>query len=53
MTQFTRRFTQRELPRTATRKVKRGLMYDKFGDLVEEMYDSQEDRLVAAAVGGA
>ena len=40
-------------PVTPTRKVKRGLMYDTFGDLVEEMYDSQEDRLVAAAVGGA
>lgn len=39
-------------PVTPTRKVKRNLMYEKFGALVEEMYDNAEERLVAAAVGG-
>lgn len=39
-------------PVTPTRKVKRNLMYEKFGVLVEEMYDNAEERLVAAAVGG-
>jgi long-chain acyl-CoA synthetase len=38
-------------PVTPTRKVKRKLMYEKFGPLVDEMYDDREDRLVAAAVG--
>jgi long-chain acyl-CoA synthetase len=39
-------------PVTPTRKVKRNLMYDKFSELVEDMYDTAEDRLVAAAVVG-
>ncbi|WP_172297311.1 long-chain fatty acid--CoA ligase [Pseudoruegeria sp. HB172150] len=38
-------------PVTPTRKVKRNLMYEKFGHLVDEMYDDREDRMVAAAVG--
>ena len=39
-------------PVTPTRKVKRNLMYDRFKDLVEAMYDDAEERLVAAGVGG-
>ena len=35
-------------PVTPTRKVKRNLMYDRFKDLVEGMYDDTEERLLAA-----
>ncbi len=38
-------------PITPTRKVKRELMYGKFGDLVEAMYSDKEERLVADQVG--
>ena len=40
-------------PMTPTRKVKRGLMYERFKSLVEEMYDDSEDRLLAGEVGDA
>jgi long-chain acyl-CoA synthetase len=40
-------------PVTPTRKVKRNLMYERFKDLVEAMYDDTEEHLVAAGVGGA
>ena len=40
-------------PVTPTRKVKRDLMYKRFRDLVESMYDDREERLVAEEVGGA
>ena len=32
---------------TPTRKVKRGQMYERFKALVEEMYDDEEERLLA------
>ena len=38
-------------PITPTRKVKRELMYKKFGTLVEAMYSDKEERLVAAEIG--
>jgi long-chain acyl-CoA synthetase len=38
-------------PVTPTRKVKRGLMLERFRELVESMYDDREERLVAAGVG--
>ena len=38
---------------TPTRKVKRNLMYDRFKDLVEGMYDDTEERLLAAGAGDA
>jgi long-chain acyl-CoA synthetase len=38
-------------PITPTRKVKRELMYEKFGTLVEAMYSDKEERLVTAQVG--
>ena len=38
-------------PITPTRKVKRELMYEKFGTLVETMYSDKEERLVAAEIG--
>jgi len=38
-------------PVTPTRKVKRALMLERFGELVESMYDDREERLVAAGVG--
>ncbi len=38
-------------PVTPTRKVKRRLMNERFGTLVEEMYDDREERLIAAGVG--
>jgi len=38
-------------PVTPTRKVKRSLMYERFGALVEEMYDDSEQRMVSAALG--
>lgn len=40
-------------PVTPTRKVKRNLMADKFGALIEDMYDDREERMVSAAVGAA
>jgi long-chain acyl-CoA synthetase len=40
-------------PITPTRKVKRGLMYERFKALVEEMYDEGEERLLAASVADA
>ncbi len=38
-------------PVTPTRKLKRSLMLERFGDLVESMYDDREERLVAAGAG--
>jgi long-chain acyl-CoA synthetase len=38
-------------PVTPTRKVKRKLMYKRFRDLVESMYDDAEERLIAAHAG--
>ncbi len=38
-------------PITPTRKVKRELMYEKFGTLVEAMYGDKEERLVEAEIG--
>ena len=38
-------------PVTPTRKIKRNLMAEKFGALIEEMYDDREERMVSAAVG--
>ena len=40
-------------PVTPTRKVKRKLMYERFRDLVEGMYDDREERLIAASAGAA
>jgi long-chain acyl-CoA synthetase len=40
-------------PVTPTRKVKRNLMYDRFKDLIEGMYDDTEERLLAAGAGDA
>jgi long-chain acyl-CoA synthetase len=40
-------------PVTPTRKVKRALMYERFKALVEEMYDDEEERLVAAGAAEA
>jgi long-chain acyl-CoA synthetase len=37
-------------PVTPTRKVKRRLMLERFGDLVESMYSSSEERRIAAEV---
>ena len=39
-------------PVTPTRKVKRKLMYERFKDLVDGMYDDSEERLIAAGAGG-
>ena len=39
-------------PVTPTRKLKRGLMVQRFSDLVESMYDTREERLVQAGVEG-
>src|SRR5262249_29876526 len=39
-------------PVTPTRKIKRKLMYERFKDLVETMYDDREERLIAAGAGG-
>ena len=39
-------------PVTPTRKLKRGLMVERFADLVESMYDTREERLVQAGVEG-
>ncbi len=38
-------------PVTPTRKVKRKLMYERFRDLVESMYDDAEERLISDHVG--
>jgi long-chain acyl-CoA synthetase len=38
-------------PVTPTRKVKRARMIEKFGALVESMYDDAEERLLAAGAG--
>jgi long-chain acyl-CoA synthetase len=40
-------------PVTPTRKIKRKLMYDRFRDLVDGMYDDAEERLLAAEAGEA
>jgi long-chain acyl-CoA synthetase len=40
-------------PVTPTRKVKRKLMYERFKELVEAMYDDSEERLIATGAGGA
>jgi len=40
-------------PVTPTRKVKRSLMYERFRELVESMYDGGEERRVAESVAGA
>jgi long-chain acyl-CoA synthetase len=40
-------------PVTATRKVKRTLMYERFKALVEEMYDDKEEQLLAGSAAGA
>jgi long-chain acyl-CoA synthetase len=37
-------------PVTATRKVKRQLMYERFKPLVEDMYDDEEEKLLAGSV---
>lgn len=38
-------------PVTPTRKVKRNLMYERFKELVDGMYDDSEERLIAAGAG--
>jgi long-subunit acyl-CoA synthetase (AMP-forming) len=38
-------------PVTATRKVKRRLMFDRYRALVDGMYSSDEERRIAAEVG--
>jgi long-chain acyl-CoA synthetase len=40
-------------PVTATRKVKRQLMYERFKTLVEEMYDDKEEQVLADSAAGA
>ena len=40
-------------PVTPTRKLKRAQMLERFGTLVESMYDDREEKLVAAGVGDA
>ncbi|HEV8095182.1 MAG TPA: long-chain fatty acid--CoA ligase [Burkholderiales bacterium] len=40
-------------PLTPTRKLKRAQMLERFGALVESMYDDREEKLVAAGVGDA
>jgi long-chain acyl-CoA synthetase len=40
-------------PVTPTRKVKRALMYARFEQLVEDMYDDREERLIVAGAGDA
>ena len=40
-------------PVTATRKVKRQLMYERYKTLVEEMYDDKEEQLLASSAAGA
>jgi long-chain acyl-CoA synthetase len=38
-------------PVTPTRKVKRKLMYERFKELIDAMYDDREERLIAASTG--
>jgi long-chain acyl-CoA synthetase len=38
-------------PVTPTRKVKRSLMYERFRDLVESMYDTSEEERIAGSLG--
>lgn len=38
-------------PVTPTRKVKRKLMAERFRDLIEQMYDDREERLILAGAG--
>ena len=38
-------------PVTPTRKIKRKLMYERFRELVDAMYDDREERLIAAGTG--
>ncbi|HET9717326.1 MAG TPA: AMP-binding protein [Pseudolabrys sp.] len=38
-------------PVTPTRKVKRKLMYERFKELVDGMYDDSEERLISAGAG--
>jgi long-chain acyl-CoA synthetase len=40
-------------PVTATRKVKRQLMYERFKAMVEEMYDHKEEQILASSAAGA
>ena len=40
-------------PVTATRKVKRQLMYERFRALVEDMYDDREEQILAGSAAGA
>jgi long-chain acyl-CoA synthetase len=40
-------------PITPTRKVKRQAMYERYGPLVEEMYDDREEKLLAQSAGEA
>ena len=40
-------------PVTPTRKVKRNLMYERFKTLVEDMYDDEEERLLADSAADA
>ena len=40
-------------PVTPTRKVKRNLMYERFKSLVEDMYDDEEERLLADSAADA
>jgi long-chain acyl-CoA synthetase len=39
-------------PVTPTRKIKRNLMYERFKELIEAMYDDSEERLIAASTAG-
>jgi long-chain acyl-CoA synthetase len=39
-------------PVTATRKVKRQLMHERFKPLVEDMYDDKEEKLLAGSAAG-
>jgi long-chain acyl-CoA synthetase len=38
-------------PITPTRKVKRSLMYQRFKELIEQMYDDREQQLIASGAG--
>jgi long-chain acyl-CoA synthetase len=38
-------------PVTPTRKVKRMLMYERYKELIDTMYDDREERLIAASMG--
>ncbi len=38
-------------PITPTRKVKRSLMYQRFKELIDEMYDDREQQLIASGAG--